>query len=121
MKSSKQPARTSSVIHSILGLYGVVGMIISTFGPFKVPFAESHAKEYWRHALAGVVLILLLVGGVISLALYVFEANYFKSQMVDYVKTHYQRDLALEGDIKVTFFPAAEPGRRKNDLEPTQQ
>jgi AsmA protein len=110
MKPGKQPATkpvasSSTIKQSILGLYGIIGVILSTFGPFKVPFAESHAKEYWRHALVGVVLVLTLLGGIIGLALYLFEANYFKSQMVDYVKGHYQRDLTLEGDIKVTFFP----------------
>lgn len=102
---AKQPPSSSSIKQALLGLYGITGVAVSTFGPFKVPFAESHAKEYWRHALAGVVLVLLLIAGIISLALYMFDANYFKSQMVDYVKTHNQRDLTLEGDIKVTFFP----------------
>lgn len=107
MKPSKQPPppSSSSVKHALLGFYGIVGVAISTFGPFKVPFAESHAKEYWRHALAGIVIVLILISALISLALYMFDANYFKSQMVDYVKIHNQRDLTLEGDIKVTFFP----------------
>jgi len=106
MKPGKpQPPAASSVKQALLGLYGIIGVTISTFGPFKIPFAESHAKEYWRHAVAGIILILLLISGIISLAVYMFDANYFKSQMVDYVKTHNQRDLALEGDIKVTFFP----------------
>jgi AsmA protein len=105
MKPSKKPPSPSSIKLALLGLYGITGVTISTFGGFKVPFAESHAKDYWRHALAGVVLLLALIAGIISLALYMFDANYFKSQMVDYVKTHNQRDLTLEGDIKVTFFP----------------
>jgi AsmA protein len=110
MKPGKQPANkqvasSSTIKQAILGLYGIIGVAISTFGPFKVPFAESHAKEYWRHALVGIVLLLTLLGGIVGLAVYLFEANYFKSQMVDYVKDHYQRDLTLEGDIKVTFFP----------------
>lgn len=105
MKPIKQPPSPSSIKQALLGFYGIVGVTISTFGPFKVPFAESHAKEYWRHALFGLLLIIALFAGIISLALYMFDANYFKSQMVDYVKTHHQRDLTLEGDIKVTFFP----------------
>jgi AsmA protein len=105
MKPSKQPPSPSSVKQALLGVYGIVGVTISTFGPFKVPFAESHAKDYWRHALMGLLLIIALFAGIISLAIYMFDANYFKSQMVDYVKTHHQRDLTLEGDIKVTFFP----------------
>jgi AsmA protein len=105
--SGKQPPApsSSSLKHALLGLYGIVGLSISTFGGFKVPFAESHAKDYWRHAVAGIVILLVLIAAIVSLALYMFDANYFKSQMVDYVKTHNQRDLTLEGDIKVTFFP----------------
>lgn len=106
MKQGKQqPPKESSIKHALLGLYGIIGVGISTFGGFKLPFAESNAKDYWRHALAGIILILALVSGIVSLALYLFDANYFKSQMVDYVKTHNQRDLTLDGDIKVTFFP----------------
>lgn len=105
MKPRKQPPPTSTLKQALLGLYGIVGVSISMFGPFKVPFAEAHAKEYWRHALAGIVLLILLFTAIISLALYMFDANYFKSQMVDYVKTQNQRDLTLEGDIKITFFP----------------
>jgi AsmA protein len=106
MKPDKQPPPpSSSVKQALLGLYGIIGVTISTFGPFKIPFAESHAKDYWRHAVAGIVLVLLLISGIVGLAILMFDANYFKSQMVDYVKVHTQRDLALEGDIKVTFFP----------------
>lgn len=106
MKPGKQaPPSASSIKQALLGLYGITGVTISTFGGFKVPFAESHAKEYWRHALAGIVILLALIAGIISLAIYMFDANYFKSQMVDYVKIHNQRDLTLEGDIQVTFFP----------------
>lgn len=106
-KQAKQPAapKESSIKQALLGLYGITGVTLSTFSGFKVPFAESHAKEYWRHALTGIVIVLILIASIVSLALYMFDANYFKSQMVDYVKTHNQRDLTLEGDIKVTFFP----------------
>jgi len=106
MKPSKQPPPpASSLKQALLGLYGIIGITVSIFGPFKIPFAESHAKDYWRHALAWILMILIMLGGIISLALYLFDANYFKSQIVDYVKIHNQRDLTLEGDIKVTFFP----------------
>jgi AsmA protein len=105
MKPSKKPASPSSITQALLGIYGIVGVTISTFGIIRVPFAESHAKDYWRHAVMGLILIFTLIAGIISLAVYMFDANYFKSEMVDYVKTHYQRDLTLEGDIKVTFFP----------------
>lgn len=90
----------------LLGLLGVVGLVISTFSTVKIPFAETYAKEYWRHALAGLILVLLLIGGIVASVAYLFDANYFKSQIVEYVKANNQRDLTLEGDIKVTFFPS---------------
>ena len=105
MKKVNLPRKESKIKQALLGLYGIVGVSLSTFGGFKVPFAESHAKEYWRHAVAGIFLVLAIIAGIVSFALYVFDANYFKSQIVAYVKTHNQRDLTLEGDLKVTFFP----------------
>jgi len=106
MKPSKQkPPKENPIKHALLGLYGIVGVSLSVFGGFKLPFAESNAKDYWRHALAGIIILLALITGIISLVLYMFDANYFKSQMVDYVKIHNHRDLTLDGDIKVKFFP----------------
>ena len=32
--------------YALLGLAGIIGLAISTFGPVKVPFAESLAKSY---------------------------------------------------------------------------
>ncbi|HEY6095595.1 MAG TPA: AsmA family protein [Gallionellaceae bacterium] len=94
-----------SIKNALLGLFGIAGLSISMLGLFKVPFAESAAKEYWRQALVAIVLILGLIAGVIALFIYTFDANRFKSQIIQYVKVHKQRDLTLEGDIKVTFFP----------------
>ncbi len=105
MKQVKLPRKSIKIKQSLLGVYGIVGVSVSTFGGFKVPFAESHAKEYWRHALVGIFLVLAIIAGIISFALYVFDANYFKSQIIAYVKTHNQRDLTLDGDLSVTFFP----------------
>ncbi len=108
MKPAKKllpPPKPSSIKQALLGLYGIVGISLSVFGGFKVPFAESNAKDHWRHALAGIILIFALLAGLVSFALYIFNANYFKSQIVDYVKTNNQRDLTLDGDLKITFFP----------------
>ena len=102
---SPPASRASYIKQALLGLYGVIGVTIATIGVFKVPFAEGYAKEYWRQALAGLVLLIALIAGIVSLAIYMFDANYFKSQIVEYVKTNKQRDLILEGDLKVTFFP----------------
>lgn len=94
-----------SIKNALLGLFGIAGLSISMLGLFKVPFAESAAKEYWRQALVAILLILALIAGVVALFIYTFDANKFKSQIIQYVKVHKQRDLTLEGDIKVTFFP----------------
>jgi len=91
--------------YALLGLYGVIGMLISVFGPFKVPFAESLAKEHYRYALAGVLIVLMIIPVTIVVFILSFNANNFKSQIVQYVKDHTQRELVLQGDIKVTFFP----------------
>ncbi len=90
---------------AFLGWYGVIGMALGYVLPFKLPFAESYAKEHWRHALASLVLVLMLLTGLASLAFHLLSANDFKSQIVDYVKTHQQRDLVLEGDIEIAWFP----------------
>lgn len=105
-KTKETPgAKGGSIKHTLLGLYGVTGLTLSYISPIKLPFVEGYAKDHWRHALGGLVLVLALFAGAIGFAFYLLDANDFKSQIVDYVKTHKQRDLVLEGDIQVTFFP----------------
>ncbi len=99
------PAQAGSLKLAFLGWYGVIGVTLAYITPVKLPFAEGYAKEHWRHALGSLVLMLMLIGGLVSLAFHLLDANDFKSQIVDYVKTHKQRDLVLEGDIHVTWFP----------------
>ena len=99
------PAQPGSLKLAFLGWYGVVGTALGYVLPFKPPFAEGYAKEYWRHALGSLLLVLALLGGIVGLTLYLLDANDFKAQIVDYVKTHKQRDLVLDGDIHVTWFP----------------
>lgn len=53
-------------------------------------------------ALAGVVLILAAVAAYIAAT---FDPNRYKPQIVQAVKDRTQRDLRLEGDIKLAFFP----------------
>jgi len=95
----------NAIKYALLGLYGVIGMLISTFGLFRVPFAESLAREHYRYALGGVLIILLILPLVIGVFILSFNANNYKSDIVRYVKEHSQRDLVMQGDIKVTFFP----------------
>ena len=94
-----------AIKYALLGLIGVIGMLVSMFGPVKVPFAEGLAKTYYRYALGGVLVILLLITIVFGLFLFTFDANNFKSEIIQFVKDRTQRELVLQGDIKVTFFP----------------
>ena len=91
--------------YALLGLYGVIGMLVGALGLFKLPFAESLAKQHYRYALAGVLAVLMIVPAIIVVFILSFNANSFKTQIVQYVKNHTQRELVLQGDIKVTFFP----------------
>lgn len=99
------PAQPGSFKLALLGWYGVVGMTLGYVLPFKFPFAEGYAKEHWRHAVGSLLLVLVLIFGAVGLTFSLLDANDFKSQIVDYVKTHKQRDLVLDGDIHVTWFP----------------
>lgn len=104
--AAPEPAPTTSSFYQVLlGWYGVVGMVLSYVLPFRLPFAEGYAKEYWRHALGSLLLALGLIGGLIGLTAYLLDANDFKGQIVDYVKANKQRDLVLEGDLQLDFFP----------------
>ena len=109
-KKTKTPAtppvpEESSLKQALLGWYGVIGMMLGYVSPIKLPFAESNVKAYWRHALGSLVLVLALLTGLVGLALYLVDVNDFKEQIVDYVKTHKQRDLVIEGDIHINWFP----------------
>lgn len=91
--------------YALLGLYGIIGMLVSTFGLFRVPFAESLAREHYRYAIGGVLIILLTLPVIAGVFILSFNANNYKTEIVQYVKAHTQRDLVLQGDIKVAFFP----------------
>jgi AsmA protein len=93
-----------AIKNSALGLFGITGVLVSFFG-IKVPFAESFAKEHWRSGLAALLLIILMIPAAIGLFFYLVDANRFKTEIVQFVKTHTQRDLVLQGDIKLTVFP----------------
>jgi AsmA protein len=103
--AAPEPAPAGSLKQILLGWYGVVGMGLGYVLPFKPPFAEGYAKEYWRQALGSLLLVLALIGGLVGLTFYLLDANDFKGQIVDYVKANKQRELVLEGDLQLTFFP----------------
>src|SRR3990170_7034028 len=94
-----------AIKYALFGLAGVIGMLVSVFGPVKVPFAEALAKTYYRYALGAVLVILLLITVVLGLFILTFDANNFKSEIIQFVKERTQRELVLQGDIKVTFLP----------------
>ena len=100
---SMQPGRFC--LGHVAFFYGVIGMPVSAFGPFKLPFAEALAKEYYRYAIAGILVVLMIIPAIIVVFILSFNANHFKTQIIQYVKNHTQRGLVLQGDIKVTFFP----------------
>ena len=107
-KKAKTPppaAQPSSLKLVLLGWYGVIGMTLGYVSPIKLPWADGYAKDYWRHALGSLLVVLMLLGSGVGLALYLLDVNDFKDQIVGYVKTHQQRDLVLDGDIHLTWFP----------------
>lgn len=93
-----------AIMGPVLGLIGIIGVSLSIFG-IKIPFAESLAREHWRAGLAVLLVVVLLIPAAIGLFLYLVDANRFKAEIVQFVKVQTQRDLVLEGDLKVTFFP----------------
>jgi AsmA protein len=94
----------NAIKKALLGLYGVIGLFIALIG-IRLPFAETLAKQHYRYAIAGVLVILSILSIVIGVFILSFNANNFKTEIVQYVKEHTQRDLVLQGDIKATFFP----------------
>lgn len=94
-----------AIKYALFGLAGVIGMLVSMFGPVKIPFAEALAKTYYRYALGALLFILLLIPAAIGLFFLTFDANNFKSEIIQFVKERTQRELVLQGDIKVTFLP----------------
>jgi AsmA protein len=94
----------NAIKNALLGLYGVIGLFVALIG-IRLPFAESLAKQHYRYAIGGVLVILLILSIVIGVFILSFNANNFKTEIVQYVKQHTQRDLVLQGDIKVKYFP----------------
>ena len=63
-------------------------------------------NRYPRYAL--IILVVALTILLPGLALYIavtFDPNAYKSQIIQLVKEKNQRDLKLDGDIRLTFFP----------------
>ncbi len=59
-----------------------------------------------KYALITLGILVLLIGGVLAYIAATFDPNEYKPQIVRAVKEHTQRDLKLEGDIKLALFPS---------------
>src|SRR5262245_44410829 len=106
--ASKVDARITSlnaVKCAALGLIGMMGLLISAVGPFKLPFAETLAKTYYRQAVLGLVLMVLVIAGLVTALVKLFDPNQFKDQIVRYVHERTQRDLVLDGELTMHYFP----------------
>ncbi len=90
---------------ALLGLVGVIGLVISTFGPFKIPYAETLAKTYYRYAIAGLLVVIALLAALIAVVAHWLDPNQFKSQIIRYVQERTQRELVLDGELELSWFP----------------
>ena len=104
-QSAAKIASLSAVKCAALGIIGMAGLLISAVGPFKLPFAETLAKTYYRQAVTGLLLMALAIAGLVTAVVKLFDPNQFKDQIVRYVHERTQRDLVLDGDLTMHYFP----------------
>lgn len=108
LNARAQPRRTSNmnaIKFALLGLIGIIGLVLSVFSPLKIPFAESLAKAYYRYAIAGMMVLVVLLGSLIAVAVHMLDPNQFKAQIVHWVQERTQRELLLDGELKLSYFP----------------
>src|SRR3954467_1346083 len=104
-KIAAKIASHNAVQGAALGIIGMVGLLISAVGPIKLPFAETLAKTYYRQAMIGLLVMALVIAGFIIAVVKLFDPNQFKDQIVRYVHERTQRDLVLDGDLTMHYFP----------------
>ena len=63
-------------------------------------------KKILKYVLLAVGVIILVVGAGAAYLLATFDPNAYKPQIIKAVKDKTQRDLKLDGDIKLTLFPS---------------
>ena len=95
----------NAIKFALLGLVGVIGLVVSTFGPFKIPYAETLAKAYYRYAIAGLLVVVCLFAVLVVVAIHLLDPNQFKAQIIRYVQEHTQRELTLDGELELSWFP----------------
>ena len=94
-----------AIARSVLGTVGMAGLLVSAVGPLRLPFAETLAKTYFREAVVGLLLVVALVVGLVTAVVNLFDPNQFKDQFVRYVHERTQRDLLLDGELTMRYFP----------------
>src|SRR5262245_39192272 len=94
-----------AIARSMLGTVGMAGLLVSAVGPLRLPFAETLAKTYYREAVIGLLLMVALVAGLATAVVKLFDPNQFKNQIVRYVHERSQRDLVLDGELTMRYFP----------------
>jgi AsmA protein len=94
-----------AIARSMLGTVGMAGLLVSAVGPLRLPFAETLAKTYYREAVIGLLLVVALVASLVTAVVKLFDPNQFKDQIVRYVLERTQRDLVLDGELTMRYFP----------------
>jgi len=94
-----------AIARSMLGTVGMAGLLVSAVGPLRLPFAETLAKTYYREAVIGLLLMVALVAGLVTAVVKLFDPNQFKEQIVRHVHERSQRDLVLDGELTMRYFP----------------
>jgi AsmA protein len=94
-----------AIARSMLGTVGMAGVLVSTVGPLRLPFAETLAKTYYREAVIGLLLVVAVVAGLVTAVIKLFDPNQFKDPIVRYVHERTQRDLLLDGELTMRYFP----------------
>jgi len=90
---------------SLLGILGLLGVLLSTIMPLRVPFASTLAKTYRREAIVGLVVMTLSVAALVTAVVKLFDPNQFKGPIVRWVHERTQRDLVLDGELTMSYFP----------------
>ncbi|OQW93790.1 MAG: hypothetical protein BWK79_09330, partial [Beggiatoa sp. IS2] len=62
-------------------------------------------KKWVKVLLSVISIVVVLTAAAILVIIFVINPNAYKPQIINLVKTETGRDLVMEGDIKLTFFP----------------
>lgn len=62
-------------------------------------------KPWIRKLLLALAVLVLLIGAVLAWLVATFDPNAYKGVAIDWMKTHRERTLAIDGPIKLSIFP----------------